>query len=141
MENKEAGGVFINGKAQILEMMPFLSPNEREKLIKNIRIKNPALADELVENSLSFKDIVTLDDETIRVILRYVQAPIMGVALKSIPPSDQRKILVLCERDYAEQAFRAMNAKLTREMQDTQKACLRVKSIMGTLLKKGYIKI
>ena len=141
MENKEAGGVFINGKAQILEMMPFLSPNEREKLIKNIRIKNPALADELVENSLSFKDIVTLDDETIRVILRYVQAPIMGVALKSIPPSDQRKILVLCERDYAEQAFRAMKAKLTREMQDTQKACLRVKSIMGTLLKKGYIKI
>jgi len=141
MENNEASGVFINGKAQILEMMPFLSPREREKLIHNIRIKNPALADELVENSLSFKDLITLDDETIRVVLRYVQAPIMGVALKTVPPSEQRKILVLCERDYAEQAFKAMKAKLSREAQDTQKACLRVKSIMGTLLKKGYIKI
>jgi flagellar motor switch protein FliG len=141
MDNEQVGGVFLNGKAQILEMMPLLSPIERNKLIKNIRMKNPQLADELVENSITFKNILDLNDDTIQVILRYVKAPILGVALKSLTPDDQRKILCLCEREYAEQAYKAMRARLSREIQDIEKACLRVKSVMGALVRKGYIKI
>mgnify|MGYP006083600499 CR=1 FL=1 len=141
MDNDQAGGVFLNGKAQILEMMPLLSPTERNKLIKNIRMKNPQLADELVENSITFKNILDLSDETIRVILRYVKAPILGVALKSLPADDQRKVLCLCEREYAEQAYKGMTARLSREIQDIDKACARVKSVMGALIRKGYIKI
>lgn len=141
MDNDQVGGVFLNGKAQILEMMPLLSPVERNKLIKNIRMKNPQLADELVENSITFKNILDLNDDTIQVILRYVKAPILGVALKSLTPDHQRKILCLCEREYAEQAYKAMRARLSREIQDIDKACLRVKSVMGALIRKGYIKI
>jgi flagellar motor switch protein FliG len=141
MEKDQAGGVFLNGRAQICEMMPYLSKAERTKLIKNIRVRNPQLADELVENSLTFKNILDLTDNTITVILRYVKAPILGVALKSLAPDDQRKILCLCEREYAEQAYKAMTARLTREIQDVEKACQRVKSVMGALVKKGYIKV
>lgn len=141
MEKDQAGGVFLNGRAQICEMMPHLSKEERAILIKNIRVKNPQLADELIENSLTFKNILDLNDQTIQVILRYVKAPILGVALKSLAPDEQRRILCLCEREYAEEAYKAMRARLTREIKDIEKACLRVKSVMGALVKKGYIKI
>lgn len=143
MNNNEEtkNGVFINGRAQIYEMMPFLSKDEQKKLIKNIRVRNPQLADELVENSLSFKDILTLDDNTVQIILRYVKAPILGVALKALNIEGQRRILCLCERAYAEEAYKVMTTRLSRELQDTTKATQRVKSIMGALVKKGYIKV
>lgn len=132
----EQGSIFINGRAQVIEMLQFMSSEEKAKLIRNIRSRNPQLADELMESAVSFRDILKLDDDSVSLISQFVKAPIMGVALKALNPEEQRKILVLCERSYAEEAFKVMRTSLTNEVRDTKRACERVKSVIAALHKR-----
>lgn len=138
---KEAGGVFLNGKAQIIEMLQYMTPAERDKLINNIRPRNGQLADELMSKCISFRDLFNLDEDDLRLVLQYTKAPILGVALKSIKRNEQRHILSLCDRPYAEEAFRVMNTKLSNETRDIQRACERVTSIISTLVKRNAISL
>ena len=76
-----APSVFLNGKAQIIEMLQFMSPSERAKLLNNIRMRNAPLADELLEKSLTFSNLNELNDDELSYIFVLLQAPIFGVAL------------------------------------------------------------
>lgn len=141
MENDNTGSVFINGRAQILEMFQYLEPQERERLIKQIRPRNPQLAEEIVETSITFNSILNLDDSDITKVLQYIKAPILGVALKSLNITGQRRVLSLCDREYAEKAFQVMNTRLSNENRDVERACSRVKSIISALSKKKMIRL
>ncbi len=141
MEQDNTANVFINGRAQILEMFQYLEPEERERLLRQIRPRNPQLADEIAESAITFKALVDLPDATIEKVLSYVKAPILGVALKSLSVQGQRKILSLCERQFAEQAFKVMNTRLTNEARDIDRACARVKAVMTALSKKKIIQL
>ena len=44
--NNSANGVFINGKAQIIEMLQHMPREERAVLLKNLKARNPQLAEE-----------------------------------------------------------------------------------------------
>jgi len=139
MTDQVEGNVFINGRAQILEMFQYLNPEERERLLKQIRVKNPQLAAEIAETSIQFKNILELSDDEITRVISYVKAPILGVALKSLKINDQRRILSLCARGYAEESYRVMSTRLTNEDRDVERACAKVKAVMGTLAKKRLI--
>lgn len=141
MEQDNTANVFINGRAQILEMFQYLEPDERERLLRQIRPRNPQLADEIAESAITFKALVDLPDTTIEKILSYIKAPILGVALKSLNVQGQRKVLSLCERQFAEQAFKVMNTRLTNEARDIDRACARVKAVMTALAKKKIIQL
>lgn len=139
MENSNEGNIFINGRAQIIEMFQYLTSEERERLLKQIRFKNPQLADELQESSVTFDLLTSLPDYTVERIISYVKAPIMGVALKSFKIHDQRRVLGLCDREYAEEAYKVMTTRLTNEGRDIERARERVKSIMVAMNKKRLI--
>ncbi len=139
-ENLE-GNVFINGRAQILEMFQYLNPDERERLLKQIRIKNPQLAAEIVETSIQFKSILDLTDHEITRVLGYIKAPILGVALKSLKVAEQRRVLSLCSREFAEEAFKVMSTRLANEGRDVERACAKIKAIMAALSKKQLIQL
>jgi len=141
MERNDVGGVFINGKAQVLEMLQYLTPEEKERLIRQIRPRNPQLADEMMETSITFELLPKLPSQVIKRILSYVKAPILGVALKSLTTSDQRKVLSVCERSYAEEAFKVMNTRLSNETRDIERACSRIKAVISALSKKRIISL
>lgn len=141
MENNESGGVFLNGRAQVLEMFQYLTQEEKERLIRQIRPRNPELANEMLETSISFDLLPQLSEDTISRILTYVKAPILGVALKKLKVNDQRKVLSVCDRAYAEEAFRVMNTRLTNEARDVERACSRIRSVMSALSKKKIISL
>ncbi|MCP4913940.1 MAG: hypothetical protein GY909_12580 [Oligoflexia bacterium] len=140
MENNQQG-IFINGKAQIVEMLQYMTAPEREKLLKNIRARNAQLADELMQKSVSFNDFLSLDDRDLQLVLNYIQAPILGVALKALKRDDQRRILVVCDRPYAEEAFKVMNTPLSNEARDVKRACEKVSSVISALVKRGNISL
>ena len=94
MDNNSAT-VFLNGKAQIIEMLQHMPREERVKLLKNIKIRNPQLAEELTQHSYTFSDISLLSDNELESIFRYVTAPIVGMALKEVDRNPQRRILYL----------------------------------------------
>jgi len=134
-------GVFINGKAQVIEMLKYMQPEERELLLKNIKARNPQLAIELTENCLTFNDLNRLGDEELHLIFNYVKPAIWGLALKNTPRDFQRRVLSLAQRDYAEQAYQILTTTLKNEERDTKRAQQKIVSILGNLLKRRQISI
>ncbi|MBK23655.1 MAG: hypothetical protein CME70_06580 [Halobacteriovorax sp.] len=134
-------GVFINGKAQVIEMLKYMQPEERELLLKNIKARNPQLAIELTENCLTFNDLNRLGDEELHLIFNYVKPAIWGLALKNTPRDFQRRVLSLAPRDYAEQAYQILTTTLKNEERDTKRAQQKIVSILGNLLKRRQISI
>ena len=81
MSNTNEGGIFINGKKQIIDMLQFMNEDERKKLLGNIKNRNAPMARELSEQSLSFRDLFQLDDSVTRRILQHINPTIIGLAL------------------------------------------------------------
>jgi flagellar motor switch protein FliG len=138
-KSQPAGGVFLNGKSQIIEMLGFMSPNERETLLNNIRRRNPNLADELTAHSLDFSSISRLKDSDIISLTRFLEAPILGIALKGTQNDFQRRVLSILDRSYAEEAFRYMTTDLQNEARDVKRAQGKVIETLVTLTKKKIV--
>lgn len=132
MENEEKTGIFLNGKAQIIEMLQFMGGKEKETLINNIKLRNPQLANELLEKSFTFKELVNVDTESIQQLFRYTKAAIWGLALQGIPSDFQRKILSLAPRSFAEEAYSIMMTNIKSERIDSKRA---QNKIVSTYLK------
>ena len=112
-KNAENGGVFINGKKQVIELLQRMDAADKSKLLKNLRVRNPALAKELTEQCLSFESIWDLDDESLKTVVSQVQPAILGLALSLVHVKNQRRALSLISREMALKAFEIMQKDLT----------------------------
>lgn len=122
MQNEEKGGVFLNGKAQIIEMLQMMNIKEKEVLINNLKARNPQLASELIEKSFTFSELQNIPSENLQQLFRYTKAAIWGLALQGSSSKFQRKILGLAPRSYAEEAYSIMTANLKSERIDSKRA-------------------
>lgn len=136
--NNSANGVFINGKAQIIEMLQHMPRHERATLIKNLKARNPQLAEELSEQCFTFSDLDSLEDFELKAIFQSVTAPVLGMALKNVEKSFQRRLLSLAERSYAEETFRVLNNNYANEKRDTKRAQNKIIEILVSLKKRRY---
>ncbi|OIQ18570.1 MAG: hypothetical protein BM556_09960 [Bacteriovorax sp. MedPE-SWde] len=144
MENNAnaENGIFINGKAQIIEMLKFMTAKERATLLKNVRMRNPSLAKELYAESITFETIYSLDQVDLAQIIQFVKGPIMGVALKTAPAEFQRKMLQSCPREYAEEAYTYLTKNLGgNEERDVTRAQKRVSDTIVALNNRGRISL
>lgn len=132
-------GVFVNGKAQIAEMLPLLTVEERTRLLNNIRLRNKELADELQAESVTALAIMDLEDHEIKSVMRYIKAPILGIAMKPFSYMEKKRILNIADRGYAEETFQAMTATLTDEDKAIKNAGSRLRNVLVNLAKKRII--
>ena len=98
--------IFIDGKSQIVEMLQMMPQEERSALIKNLRLKNPVLAGELQEKSISFEEALVYG--RISDLFQFVTPSVLGMALKGINEEFQRRVLSAIGRGHAEEAYLAM---------------------------------
>lgn len=140
-DNKNSMGVFLNGKAQIIEMLEIMSATERQKLLNNIRLRNPKLANELMEKSLNFTDLDRLEDFDLKKIISETNPQIMGLALKSAPVNFQRRVLGLCERQYAIETYDIMIKRIENEKRDSQRAQGRILGAFANLVRRQVINL
>ena len=136
MNNNSANGVFINGKAQIIEMLQHMPREERAKLLKNLKARNPQLAEELSEQCFTFSDLDNLSDFELRTIFQSVTAPVLGMALKNVEKKFQRRLLSLADRKYAEETFRVLSTNYNNEKRDTKRAQTKIIEILVSLKRK-----
>lgn len=136
MQKSNENNIFINGKKQVLEMMQYFTDEEKTKLIKNIRPRNPQLASELQDQGITFGHIRRLGDSDLYNLARNVQAPIMGIALKEMDEEFLRRFLRLVPRDYAESVFEMFQTTLPNERLDVKRAQDRVLDALLGILKK-----
>jgi flagellar motor switch protein FliG len=139
--SKKEGGVFINGKAQIIEMLQIMPEEEKATLFKNIQMRNPQLAAELIEKSISFNDIYKLNDFDLQTLCKSVHSGVFGVAIRASAMDFQKKVLSLLPREYAEKAYHAMKANLSNENDSIKKAREKVVQTLATLNRRQHIKL
>lgn len=131
-------GIYINGKEQVIELLQYLSNEEREKLLRNIRLRNPQMAIELSEQSFSFESLEHISTENIKKISLHIPATIMGIALKDSRPNLQKRILKATDRAYAEEAFQTM-VSISRPVKDIKRARNKVVETVISLFKRKVI--
>ncbi len=129
-------GIFINGKAQIIELLKNMEGTEKEKLLRLISARNPAMAKELQEKSFSFNNLMNLNDHQVRLTIGQVNAQIMGIALKGCHQKLQRRILSLAPRTYAEEAYETLLGPVRNEAKDIERAQERVLAIVLQVLRR-----
>ncbi|OUR93129.1 hypothetical protein A9Q84_21750 [Halobacteriovorax marinus] len=134
-------GVFINGKAQIIEMLQIMPEEEKATLFRNIQKRNPQLAAELLEKSISFNDINRLNEFDLKTLCRNIHSGVFGVALKACSTEFQRNVLTILPRDYAEKSYHAMKARLSNENDSIEKARNKVVQTLATLSRRQQIKL
>ena len=83
------------------------------------------------------KGLADLQDLEIKKITARIDAPIMGLALKSLPVHTQKRVLSLCQRTYAEKAYLIMNTPISDEEAKVEKACERIKALVAKSIKKN----
>lgn len=137
--NNTANGIFINGKAQIIEMLQHMPREERARLLKNLKTRNPQLAEELTEQCFTFSDLDNLSDPELAMIFQYVTAPVLGMALKNIERQFQRRLLSLASREYAEEAFRVLKTTYSTEKRDIKRAQNKIIEVLVSLKKRRQI--
>lgn len=137
-ENNE-NGIFLNGKGQIIEMLQYMTSTERETLIKNVKIRNPHLADELMEKSLSFNNIDNLNDMDLQTLFSYLQPAILGIAIKTTGRDFQKRVLSLLARDKAEEAYNAMRTPITNEEDGIKRAQNKILNTLISLCRRKQI--
>jgi flagellar motor switch protein FliG len=134
-------GIFLNGKKQIIELLQFMSDDERTKLLTNIKGRNAVMARELSEQSLSFRDLFQLDDQNVKRILQHINPTIIGLALFMSPTKIQRKTLSLMDRVDAEEAFNIMSQNLSHKKAECQKAQNKILQTAVTLSRRNLISL
>jgi flagellar motor switch protein FliG len=122
-KTQEKKGIFINGKGQIIEMLQRVSSKEKARILRNLHLKNPYLAEELSKKSLSFQEIKNLHDDVIKKALNQIDPAILGVAIKNSDESLQRKFLKLSPtRAYTEKAYYYLSNPLSNETRIIERA-------------------
>jgi len=111
--------IFINGKAQVIEMLKLMTREERDRILKIVKIKNPTLANELQETCVNFKDIESIDLDYFHYIFDEVRPEIFGLSLRGSTPSFQRKVLSIAPRHYAEKSYSMMTSHLNESTRRT----------------------
>ena len=129
--------IFINGRSKAFEIIQMLNENERTGILNKIKLKNPKLAEELMQNSYSFKDIAKLKDPEIQSIFSKIPPQVFGVALRNLNVDFQRRVLTLAPRKYAESAFETLTGNLGDEATHVKRARNRVSEIVIEIIKNN----
>jgi flagellar motor switch protein FliG len=139
MSQNTEKGVFINGKNQVIELLQRMEASDKAKLLKNLRMRNPALAKELTESCISFESIWDLDDEGLKTVVSQIKPAILGLALSLVHTKNQRRALSLISRDMALNAFEIMQKDLTSNRSECIRAQQKVLDLALSLHRNRII--
>jgi flagellar motor switch protein FliG len=141
MAEEITNGIFLNGKNKLIKMFQLLTEEEKSSLLEKVGRKNPKLAEELKFKSITFKKMFSLNDKSIRLVINQVNPSILGISLKGSPINQQRRILSLAKRDYAEKAFSMLTTSINDEEKSIIKSQQKVIASIGSLNKMGLVEI
>jgi flagellar motor switch protein FliG len=111
-----SGGVTMKRRAMggpraAAEIINNLSNQHEESVIGNVRDYNDDLAQQIVDEMFNFEKLVTLDDRSIRLLLKEIDSQMLIVALKVAPPELRERFTVNMSQRAAELFIEDMEAR------------------------------
>ncbi|NDG83999.1 MAG: hypothetical protein EBX52_03050 [Proteobacteria bacterium] len=86
-EKKE--DIKIDGKKEASELLAHLDPATRERILGEIRQKDPALAETLSKGLVSFSRILALDPAAFQKVVRSVPSAVLALAARGLTPDEE----------------------------------------------------
>ncbi len=117
----EKNGIYINGRQQVVDMLRHMDQNEKARLLRGLRHRNPVLAKELSEQCFSYENVWYLSDDDLGKILGGVKPVILGLALALTSLKNQKRALSVIPREQALKAYEVM----TKDLSGNRRECLR----------------
>jgi len=78
----------IDGKKEASELLAQLDPATRERILGEIRERDPALAESLSKGLVSFSRILALDPASFQKIVRSVPPAVLALAARGLSPAE-----------------------------------------------------
>lgn len=117
----EKTGIYINGRQQVVDLLRHMEQNDKTRLLRNLKGRNPTLAKELSEQCFSYENLWSLDDDNLSKILAMTKPVVLGLALSLSSIKNQKRALGLIPRDQALKAYEVM----TKDLSGNRRECLR----------------
>jgi|GEM_PF-7105759 len=105
---KKENSLFIDGKKQAVEILKLLSLEEKTRILNNISAVNASLAKELETKSLSLEALCDFSSSKVNLLIKDLPDQIIGLALKKVPLSVQKKVLRKIEANRAERIYQTL---------------------------------
>lgn len=130
--------IIINGRAQVIEILKKLPEEQKNKILDSVVKKNPTLGKELAWQTFAFSSIPLLSDLNLKILLEYLSATVIGLALKNQSVDLQKLLLNSLPTTKAQEVYSYMKGKSAR-IEDCEKAQKKMVEVALTLLQKKVI--
>jgi len=121
-ENKN-GEIIINGKAQVVDILKRLPEEQKNKILGDLKKKNPTLSKELKIQTLSFHAIIGLESRDLRVLLEYLSSPLIAISIARAEKAVQIKFLKSLDSKKAMEVYRIITSETSNYgINDIEKA-------------------
>lgn len=129
----------VGGVDAIVDVLNTVDRGTEKRIMENLEIEEPELADEIRRKMFVFEDILSLDDKTIQRVLRDVDNNELGVALKGTNEEVQNVIFANLSKRLAEMIKEDMEYMGPVRMKDVEEAQQKIVNVIRKLEDAGEI--
>lgn len=131
---------FQGGVKEAAKMLMALEGEARERLLEDIRKKDPQMAERIIQNLITIEDVQYLSESMLVSLLRDIDLEVFGLALRSVDKSISSKILAMVSTGIRLDIEDGLNGG-PRSMDKVQEAKNKVVELMNKKIELGQIVI
>lgn len=123
------------GIDSVAEMLNHMLPAEREKMLQNIRERDPILASKIEEKMFGFENLVQFDDPDIQTLLREIPQSRIELALRLASDPLKEKIFKNVSQRMAQSIRDGIAQSPKRKLSEVHEAQKQIAEIAKELLR------
>jgi flagellar motor switch protein FliG len=129
----------VDGKKEASELLASLDPTQRERILSEIAIQNPDLAEQLRKGIFRFEQVLSLDPIELQKVIRPLDQRILALSLRGMTP-EERSLLYSKIPERMARALDEENQSMgPQRMSDVKTAREKITEIAVVLHQKGEI--
>ena len=126
------------GVEQAAKLLQSLSSAEREKILEDMKTKDPQLAAQVEKYLISFSDLVYMTPKMLQDFLKKIKLSQLGLALRGTPPEIHQFFLTNMSSGMAREVEEQLKGK-PRPLREVTEAQDQILAVAREMAKKGQI--
>ncbi len=129
----------IDGKKEAALLLASLDHDHREKLLKDIALKDPALADHLRKNLFNFEQVLNLESMELQKVIRAQVPRLFALSLRGLTPEQKKTLYSKLSERHARAIEDEIQAIGPSKLSDVKLAQEKITAYAQDLHEKGEI--
>ncbi len=129
----------VGGVEKVVEMFNHLDRSKEKRILDNLDVMNPPLAEVIRKHLFTFEDIFRLDDKSIQAIMREVSNDTLTLAMKASPEEVKDKVFRNISSRAAEMIKEDLEVMGPVRLSDVEKAQSEIIKIVRKMEEEGKV--